>query len=488
MITNFTQSKKGISALLSFIMVFSMFLLPTTLFAATTSWNFTDTNFKSLGTISSSTTVDNLGLIATSSKTMSVITNSQTLDNTTYTHCLSLGGSGTTSYRAVKVPVNGASTIKVTLMSSGSSARSLVIADENNNQLTTLTADTAIQTQSYSYTGNSSYIYLYSNNSGINIFEIQIDDPTDSGSGSTSGTELIVTNGGLSLSSAIFQAKTGTTIIIRGTVTSDTINLPAGLTIKGENNATIDFSQTSGNSGRGIVIDTNASTLKDIKIINAADNGIFISGSNNSFYNVEIAYNHDAGVQVSNGGAYNKFYDCYSHHNADSTGENADGFAVKLHSGEGNYFEGCIAEYNSDDGWDLYAAHGAVTFVNCQANYNGDCNGIKGDGNGFKLGGVDNKTPGVAAHLDPLEHKLTDCSAKGNTKNGFDRNNQNGVVTMIRCTGDSNGGKNFNWPLSGTPSALGYTVTFAKAILNNCTSINASNNITGATLTNCTGF
>ncbi len=494
MITKSTQSKKGISALLSLALVFSMLLLPTTLWAATTSWSFKDTNFKSLGTISSSVTVDNLGLIATSSKTMSVKSNSQTLDGTTYTYCLALEGTGTTSYRAVKVPVNGASTIKVTLMSSGSSARSLVVADQSGTQLTTLTAATSLQLQSYNYTGNSGYIYLYSSGSGINLFKIQVDDSTtsgsgsDSGSGSTSGSELIVTNGGLSLSSAISQAKSGTTIIVRGTVTSGKVELPAGVTIKGENNATIDFSQTSGSSGRGITIATNGSTLKDIKVINAADNGIFISGSNNTFYNVETAYNNDAGVQVSNGGANNKFYDCYSHHNADAAGENADGFAVKLHSGEGNYFEDCIAEYNSDDGWDLYAAHGAVTFVNCEANYNGECDGIYGDGNGFKLGGVDNKTSGVDAHLDPLNHKLTDCSAKGNLKNGFDRNNQNGVVTLIRCVGDSNEGKNFNWPLTGTPSALGYTVTFGKAILNNCTSINGSNNITGATLTNCTGF
>lgn len=41
-------------------------------------------------------------------------------------------------------------------------------------------------------------------------------------------------------------------------------------------------------------------------------------------------------------------------------------------------------------------AHGAVTLVNCQANYNGYCDGIYGDGNGFKMGGVDNKTPGKA--------------------------------------------------------------------------------------------
>ena len=155
---------------------------------------------------------------------------------------------------------------------------------------------------------------------------------------------------------------------------------------------------------------------------------------------------------------------------------------MKLHSGEGNYFENCVAEYNSDDGWDCYAAHGAVTLVNCQANYNGYCDGIYGDGNGFKMGGVDNKTPGKAAHL-------IGCTAKGNYANGFDRNNQSGVVTMKNCISDSNKGNNYHWPLTGKPSALGYKVTFGKAIIEDCTNINGKVNITGATLKgNCKGF
>lgn len=291
-----------------------------------------------------------------------------------------------------------------------------------------------------------------------------------------------------SLTSALSKANSGDTIVVSGTVKSGTIKLKAGVNIKGTNNGTLDFSQTSGSSGKGISMSGNGSTISYIKIKNAADNGIYVTGSSNTFKYVEVCYNKDAGVQVSNGGASNKFYNCNSHHNADASGENADGFAVKLHSGTGNYFQDCIAQYNSDDGWDLYAAHGAVTFVNCQANYNGNCNGIKGDGNGFKLGGVDNKTSGVAAHLDPLKHNLTGCSAKGNTGSGFDRNNQNGVVTMTSCTGDSNGKKNFNWPLTGTPSALGYKVTFGKAIMKNCISKNGKNDISGATLTGCTGF
>lgn len=478
--------------------------------ASSASWNFKDTSFKSLGTIKADVTVNGLTLRATSAKPMSVIADSQTVSGTSYTYALALGGSGSTSYRSVKVPVNGASTIKVTLRSSGSSARKLVVANASGKSLTQLSAGTSAATKSYSYTGSAGYVYLYSAGSGINIYKIQVDDKSSTSSGnssssgsssssgnsgsssssstSTSGKQIVVKNGGTSLASAVKSAKSGTTIVIDGTVKSADITLPAGVNISGKNNATIDFSQ-AGSSKRGITISGNGSTIQNVTIKNAPDNGIYITGSNNTFKYVTCCYNKDAGFQISNGGANNKFYHCYSHHNADAKGENADGFAVKLHSGEGNYFESCVAEYNSDDGWDCYAAHGAVKLINCQANYNGYCDGIYGDGNGFKMGGVDNKTAGVSAHLDPLNHYLEGCTAKGNYANGFDRNNQNGVVTMKNCTGDSNKGKNFNWPLTGKPSALGYTVTFGKAIIQDCTSKNGSNNIKGATLKgNCVGF
>ena len=310
-----------------------------------------------------------------------------------------------------------------------------------------------------------------------------------SSSSTTSGTTIEVKNGGTSLATAISKAKAGTTIVINGTVKSGAVKVPAGVNISGKNNAVIDFSQTSGSNGRGLSFYGNGSTVQNVAIKNASDNGIYIEGSNNTFKYVEACYNEDAGFQVCNGGSNNKFYNCHSHHNADAAGENADGFANKLHSGTGNYYENCIADYNSDDGWDCYAAHGAVTLVNCQANYNGYCNGIYGDGNGFKMGGVDNKTPGVAAHLDPLNHVLKGCSAKGNYASGFDRNNQSGVVTMENCTADGNKKNNFNWPAKGKPSALGYEVTFGKAKIISCTSKNGKNNITGATLSgSCTGF
>ena len=486
--------------------------------ASSSSWNFKDSKFKSLGTIKSTTTVDNLTLTANSSKTMQVKSNSVKVGSTSYTYCLALGGGGTTSYRSVKVPVSGASTIKVTLDASAS--RTLVVANSSGSQLGTISASTTAATKSFNYSGGSGYVYLYSSNSNINLYKIQVDFNGSSSSGSsssgssssgssssgssssgssssgsssssssTSGKTITVKNGGTSLSSAISQAKSGYTIIIDGTVKSGSVKVPSGVNIKGTNNATIDFSSTSGSNGRGLTFNGSGSKVEYITVKNASDNGIYIEGSNNTFNYVNATRNKDAGFQICNGGANNKFYNCKSTYNADSKGENADGFACKLHSGEGNYFENCIAEYNSDDGWDCYAAHGAVTLVNCQANYNGYCDGIYGDGNGFKMGGVDNKTSGQKAHLDPLNHKLTNCTAKGNYANGFDRNNQSGVVTMTKCTGDSNKKKNFNWPASGTPSALGYKVTFGKAIIDSCTSKNGKNDISGATLKgNCVGF
>lgn len=491
------KAKKVLSVAVAAVMLCATLSPSLSAKAASTSWNFKNSNFKNLGTISSTKTVDGLGLIATGSKTMSVKAESVTVSGTSYTYALALGGAGSTSYRAVKVPVDGNSTIKVVLRSSGSSTRKLVVANSGGKQLGTISAASTASLGTYSYSGSAGSIYLYSAGSGINIYKIQVDSVgssgssgsgssgsggSGSGSGSSSGSTITVKNGGTSLSDAIKKAKAGDTIVIDGTVKSGAVSLPAKVNISGKNNATIDFSQTSGSSGRGITLKGNGSTIQNITVKNASDNGIYITGSGNVFKYVTCCYNKDAGFQVSDGGANNKFYHCTSHHNADPKGENADGFAVKLHSGEGNYFENCVAEYNSDDGWDCYAAHGAVTLVNCQANYNGLCNGIRGDGNGFKMGGVDNKTSGVKAHLDPLNHTLTGCSAKGNYASGFDRNNQNGVVTMKKCTGDANKKYNYNWPASGTPSALGYKVTFGKAIIQDCVSKNGKNNIGGATL------
>ena len=148
--------KKLLTVALAICMVFGMTLntgMSTVQAAGSTSWNFKNSGFKSLGTISSNVTVSGLGLVATSSKTMSIIADAQTVSVTSYTHALALGGSGSKSYRAVKVPVSSEATIKVILRSSGSAARTLVVADASGKQIGTMNAGVAAGQASYTYKG-----------------------------------------------------------------------------------------------------------------------------------------------------------------------------------------------------------------------------------------------------------------------------------------------------------------------------------------------
>lgn len=55
------------------------------------SWNMSDSDFRNLGTITTTKTIDGLKLIATESKTMSVISSPAALNDISYTYCLALG-------------------------------------------------------------------------------------------------------------------------------------------------------------------------------------------------------------------------------------------------------------------------------------------------------------------------------------------------------------------------------------------------------------
>lgn len=135
--------------------------------------------------------------------------------------------------------------------------------------------------------------------------------------------------------------------------------------------------------------------------------GIQVSGSHNTLDDIMAYRNGNTGIQISrykstdgrsDWPSYNLILNCTSYLNADAGYEDADGFAAKLTIGEGNVFDGCIAAYNADDGWDLFAkvetgAIGQVVIQNCVAFKNGyvlDENGQEvdaGNGNGFKMGG-----------------------------------------------------------------------------------------------------
>lgn len=381
-----------------------------TVFASSTSWNFKNSNFKNLGTISSSVTVDGLGLNATGSKTMSVTANSASVNGTSYTYCLRTGGTGNTSYRSVKVPVSSSSTIKVTLKSGSSSTRSLAVADSSGKKLSTISATGTAATKSYKYSGKAGYVYLYSTNSSINIYKIQVDGSDNSGStssGSTSGSTTVDTSDGTvvtsysALVSAVKSAAKngGGKVYVKGTKISCTGQLAldqskANVSIIGVANSdgsypVLDFSafrksyigKASSDAAVGIRITGSNYTISNLIIQKAPDNGIQIKGSsagNNTIKDCIVRYNNDAGVQITNGAYNNTVRFVYSYRNCDvyTIGGNADGFAPKLKAGSGNTFYGCYAWENSDDGWDSYDKSGQLTtdlsYEECATWNNGD--------------------------------------------------------------------------------------------------------------------
>lgn len=205
-----------------------------------------------------------------------------------------------------------------------------------------------------------------------------------------------------------------------------------------------DFSAMSeSSSNQGMILDADYWHIKGIDFYKAGDNGLKIQGSNNLIEFCTFSECADSGLQIDSGGSNNTILNCDSYFNADSSIENADGFACKLTAGTGNKFIGCRAWQNLDDGWDGYlrgADNITTTYENCWAIRNGqlkDGSVGGGDGNGFKTGGSDDKL---------LKHNAvyTNCLAVANVVDGFDHNSNRGIVTMYNC-GAYDNGKNINF-------------------------------------------
>ncbi len=133
-----------------------------------------------------------------------------------------------------------------------------------------------------------------------------------------------------------------------------------------------------------------------------------------------------------------------SHDNADSDGEDADGFAAKLTAGPGNVFRYAVSHNNIDDGWDLYTKTdtgpiGVVTIEDSLAYNNGTLsNGGQarnGDRNGFKLGGED----------IGVNHVIRRNIAYHNGKHGFTYNSNPGSMTISNNISIDNAERNFSF-------------------------------------------
>lgn len=178
-----------------------------------------------------------------------------------------------------------------------------------------------------------------------------------------------------------------------------------------------------------------------------AQKGIQVSSNHNILDRIKAYKNGNTGIQISRylgtdqfnqWPAHNTILNCSSYLNADKGYEDADGFAAKLTVGQGNVFDGCIAAYNADDGWDLFAkvqsgSIGVVTIQNCVAFKNGyilDENGREinaGNGNGFKMGG--DSMPGA--------HVLKNSVAFANKAKGIDSNSCPDIKVYSSTTFDN---------------------------------------------------
>ena len=192
-------------------------------------------------------------------------------------------------------------------------------------------------------------------------------------------------------------------------------------------------------------------TIENIDVTGTPDDckGIQVGGNYNQLIMVDTYMNGDTGIQISGRSSepYEKWphdnliYGCESFGNADPAQNNADGFASKLTTGDGNVFRNCVAHHNVDDGWDLYAKIetgpiGAVILDNCIAYNNGrkiDNTG-KGDGNGFKLGG-----DGIA-----VKHLIKNSVTFNNDLNGI-TTNSNPALIVENCTLYGNKETNINF-------------------------------------------
>jgi hypothetical protein len=214
-------------------------------------------------------------------------------------------------------------------------------------------------------------------------------------------------------------------------------------------------SQPYGANHRGILFPTNANywSVKGLEVGYAGDNGIKVEGSHHRFEQCVFHHNGDTGLQigfghtdVNPGGLLAAFVevvncDSYLNFDPDSNGGDADGFAAKMHCGQGIVFTGCRAWENSDDGWDLFETDYSIVISNCWTWKSGVA---QGNGNGFKLGG--NGTGGDSKGT----HYAWNSIAFGHKVNGFTQNSHKDGNVLINCLSFSNGNSGYNYFMEGS--------------------------------------
>ncbi|WP_030044547.1 right-handed parallel beta-helix repeat-containing protein, partial [Streptomyces resistomycificus] len=282
------------------------------------------------------------------------------------------------------------------------------------------------------------------------------------GTDGAAGTQAAPTT----LTSAISRVTSGGTIYLRGGTYqhASTVTVPVGNNGSASARTTLaaypgetpvlNFSaQTESSSNRGLQLNGSYWHVKGLVVERAGDNGIYVGGSDNVIERTVTRFNRDTGLQLgriasttpaADWPSDNLVLSAESHDNADSDGEDADGFAAKLTTGTGNVFRHAVAHHNIDDGWDLYTktdtgAIGPVTVEDSLAYENGTLTdgsqAGNGDRNGYKLGGDD-----IA-----VNHVVRRSIAYDNGKHGFTWNSNPGTMTVSSNLSIDNAERNYSF-------------------------------------------
>ena len=215
--------------------------------------------------------------------------------------------------------------------------------------------------------------------------------------------------------------------------------------------------QPVGTANRGILFVTNGNywNVKGLEIAYAGDNGVKVEGSHLRFEQCVFHNNGDTGIQIGFGhtdanpggllAAFVEVVNCDAYQNFDVAGNggNADGFAAKLHCGQGIIFTGCRAWENGDDAWDLFETDYSVVISNCWCWKSAQLVG-QGNGNGFKMGGDGAGGSSMGTHY------AYNCIAFGCKVNNFTQNSHRDGEVIINCLAFSPGASGYNYFFEGT--------------------------------------
>lgn len=214
--------------------------------------------------------------------------------------------------------------------------------------------------------------------------------------------------------------------------------------------------------------------------------GVWISGSNNTFEQLNIHNIQGTGLFIQDGGG-NLVLNSDSHDNFDprssnGAGQNSDGFGAHISAGHpGNVFRGDRSWWNGDDGYDLINAFSSVTIQNSWAWRNGylpesTTPAPAGNGNGFKAGGY-----GGTYVSNGVKHTLENDVAFDNKDSGFYANHHTVADDFFNNTAYDNH-PDFNMlGVSPSGAAIGIgnlrnNIAYGGTLTSNMSGTNATNN------------